>query len=231
MVSELRTEASSSPALSPLTTSGSIATAATDCDRAGKSQILAEAQHRFHAGVAVRRKIHARQQLAAARWRVLDGHREALAVFAKGSGLAGGHDPRLQLRSRAGALRIHNQRPIFKPAQQRPVGGGAQGPGPIVLGRVAGTRFGRQPLNHFVEGVKREVDDRAGADLDILALRRQERRSHGLQNVTPGCQRGDEKAAFAVGVSAGDDAQAGTQHLDFSADLRHARGIPHQSRH
>ena len=190
-----------------------------------------EAQHRFHAAVAVRREIHASHQLTAAGRRILDGRREALTIFAKGAGLARRHDPRLQFRPSAGALRIHNERTIFKPAQQRPVGRRAQRPGPVVLLRAAGTRLRGQPLNHFVEGVKREVDDGGRVDFHILALRGQERRSHGLQNVSPRCQRRDQKTAFAVGVRAGDDAQVGAQQFHFSADLRHACGIPHHSRH
>ena len=104
--------------------------------RTGKAQVLAEAKHGFHAGIGVRGKIDARQQFAAVGGRVFHRGRESLAALAKGSRLPGRHQARLELGRRAGAVGDHHQRPVFKPAQQGPVGGRTQRPGPVVLLRV-----------------------------------------------------------------------------------------------
>ena len=39
--------------------------AAIDSTDAGKAQVLAEAEHRLHPGIRIRRKIHTRQQFPA----------------------------------------------------------------------------------------------------------------------------------------------------------------------
>ena len=163
--------------------------------RAGKAQILAEAEHGLHAGIGAGRKIDAGQQFAAIGGRLFDRGRDALAALAKGSLLAGGHQAGLQPGMRAGAVGDNHQRTILKPAQQGAVGGRAQGPGPVVLLRVAGARLSRQPLHRLVKGVQREIDDGVGADADVFAQRGQKPGAHGLDRIAAGQDRGDGEAA------------------------------------
>ena len=169
-------------------------------NRAGKAQILAEAQHGFHAGIRAWSKIHVGQQLAAVRGRLFHGGRDAFAALAKGSLLPGGHQAGLQFGCAAGAVGNHYQGSVFQPAQQGTVSGRAQGPCPVVLLCVGVAWLGRQPLHYFVQRVQGEVHNSASADTDVFTKRGQERRAHRLNRVAAGKYRWYGESAVAVGV-------------------------------
>ena len=154
--------------------------------RTGKSEVLAESEHGFQAGIGVWGKIHAGQQLAAVGGRVFHRRREPFAALAKGSCLSGCHEAGFEFGGGAGAVRDDDQGPVLKPAQQGPVGGRAERPGPVVLLGAAGARLSGQPLHDFIESVEGEVDDGAGADANILTQGGQIGHAHGLDPVTAG---------------------------------------------
>ena len=110
-------------------------------NRTGKTQILAEAQHRFHARGRVGGKIHLRQQFAAVGRCLFHRGGKAFAALAKRSLLPGSHKARLQLRRCPGTIGHHHQRTIFKPAKKGAVGSRAQRPGPVVLLCIHRARF------------------------------------------------------------------------------------------
>ena len=199
-------------------------------NRTREAQILAEAQHRLHAGIGLRIKIHARQQLAAVGRRLFHSCGEALAALAKCPFLPGRHEPSPQPGRAARSVGDDHQRSVLKPAKKRAVGGRAQGPRPVVFLRIAGPRLSRKPLNHFVKGVERQVDNRMGANVNVLAHRGQEGCAHRLDRITAGEHRWNRELAAAVGVDAGNHRQIGAQQLHYRAYLRHSAGVPHQAR-
>ena len=134
-----------------------------------KTKILAETEHGLHAGIGTGSEINAGQQLAAVGRCLLHCGGNALTALAEGALLTAGHQAGLQLGMHAGALGDNHQRTILKPAQQRTVGGRAQGPGPIVLLGIPGARLCRKPLHRLVQAVQCEVDDGVGMDADVFA--------------------------------------------------------------
>ena len=164
--------------------------------RSGKAQILAEPEHGLHAGIAARRKIDAGQQLPAVGGRLFDRGGDALAALAEYACLPGGHQAGLQPAMRPGTVGDDHQRTVLQPAQQRAIGGRTQRPRPVVLLRIAGARFGRQPLHHLVQGIQGQVDNGVGADANVFPERGQKPCAHRLDRIPAGhAPKDNDKAA------------------------------------
>ena len=161
---------------------------------AGKTQILAEAEHRFHAGIGAGRKIDAGQQFAAVGRRVFNRRGNALAALAEGSllwpvairrafSLGCAPDPSETTTSGPSS----SQRSRGRLAAERSVQAQSS------FWAFAGARLRRQPLHHFIQRVQREIDNGAVANAHIFAQRRQKRRAHRLHRIAAGQNRRNEK--------------------------------------